>query len=89
VERRQGPPSTRKPEGQQTMTQPYTIDHDSNWRREAVRAWLFGLDLVSAELQDRIVTAWVSTWASSTHETLEDMPFSPAGGFFPLARHVN
>ena len=35
------------------MTQPYTIDRGSNWRRQAVRDWLFGLDLVAAELQER------------------------------------
>ena len=71
------------------MTQPYTIDRGSNSRRQAVQDCLFGLDLVSAELQERIVTAWVSTWASSSHERLEDMPFSPGGGFFPLMQHVN
>jgi hypothetical protein len=71
------------------MTQPYTIDRGSNSRREAVRDWLFGLDLVTPALQDSIVTAWTSSWASSTHERLEDMPFSPGGGFFPLMQHVN
>ncbi|RAI56169.1 hydrolase [Roseicella frigidaeris] len=71
------------------MTQPYSIDHGSNWRRQAVRDWLFGLDQVPEALQERIVTAWVSAWASSTHERLEDMPFSPGSGFYPLMRHVN
>ncbi|WP_158292164.1 HD domain-containing protein [Paracraurococcus ruber] len=71
------------------MTQPYSIDRGSNWRREAVRAWLYGLDRVSAPMQEAIVTAWVSAWASSSHERLEDMPFSPGTGFFPLMQHVN
>lgn len=71
------------------MTEPYRIERGSNSRRHAVQDWLFGLDLVSAPLQEAIVTAWVSAWASSTHERLEDMPFSPGGGFFPLMRHVN
>jgi len=71
------------------MTQPYTIDCGSNSRREAVRDWLFGLDLVSPPLRDDIVTAWASSWASSTHDNLADMPFSPGTGFFPLAQHVN
>jgi hypothetical protein len=71
------------------MTQPFAIDRGNNSRRAAVEDWLFGLDLVSPNLRDDIVTAWVSSWASSTHEKLTDMPFSPAAGFFPLAQHVN
>lgn len=71
------------------MTQPYSIDRGSNWRRQAVRDWLVGLDPLPEALQERIVTAWVSSWASSTHERLEDMPFSPGSGFYPLMRHVN
>lgn len=71
------------------MTEPYAIDRGSNWRRQAVRDWLFGLDQVPAAMQEQIITAWVSAWASSTHERLEDMPFSPGTGFFPLMRHVN
>ena len=71
------------------MTQPYAIDRGSNALRQAVQDWLFGLDLVSAPLQEAIVTAWASAWASSTHERLEDMPFSPGSSFFPLAQHVN
>ncbi|MEN0076348.1 MAG: HD domain-containing protein [Paracraurococcus sp.] len=71
------------------MTQPYSIDHGSNWRRQAVRDWLVGLDPLPEALQERIVTAWVSSWASSSHERLEDMPFSPGSGFYPLMRHVN
>ena len=71
------------------MTHPYTIDRGTSARRDAVRTWLFGLDLVAPALQDDIVTAWVSAWESSTHERLEDMPFSPGTGFFPLAQHVN
>ena len=71
------------------MTQPYSIDRGSNWRRQVVRDWLVGLDPLPEALQERIVTAWVSSWASSTHERLEDMPFSPGSGFYPLMRHVN
>ena len=71
------------------MTQPYTIDPGTEAQREAVRDWLFGLDLVSAALQDQIVTAWVSAWTSSSHARLGDMPFSPGSGFFPLMQHVN
>jgi hypothetical protein len=44
---------------------------------------------VSPALREDIVTAWVSAWASSSHERLEDMPFSPGEAFFPLMDHVN
>jgi hypothetical protein len=40
---------------------PYSIDHGSNSRRKAVEEWLFGLDLVTPDLREKIVTAWVST----------------------------
>ena len=70
------------------MTQPYTIDTTSNSKRKAVEDWLWGLDLVSPPLREKIVTAWVSSWASSPYERLEDMPFS-AGVDYPLMSHVN
>ena len=66
----------------------YSIDRASNSRRKAVEDWLFGLDLVSAELREKIVTAWVTTWGASPYERLEDMPFS-AGIEYPLMAHVN
>ncbi|MBR0650615.1 hypothetical protein GXW78_13145 [Roseomonas terrae] len=68
---------------------PYTIDRGSNWRREAVEQWLFGLDLVSPALRTDIVTAWVSAWASSPYDTLEAMPFTPDAPDYPLMSHVN
>jgi hypothetical protein len=71
------------------MTSPYRIDEGSNWRRQAVEEWLFGLDLVSPEVRQRIITAWVSAWASSAHESLDDMPFSPGSPTYPLKAHVN
>ena len=71
------------------MSEPYRIDRSSNSRRRAVEEWLWGLDLVSPETRDRIVTAWVSSWASSSHDRLEDMPFTFGGEFYPLMQHVN
>jgi hypothetical protein len=71
------------------MTEPYRIDSGSNWRRQAVEGWLFGLDLLSPPVREKVVTAWVSAWASSSHERLEDMPFSPGSPTYPLKEHVN
>jgi putative nucleotidyltransferase with HDIG domain len=66
----------------------YKIDTESNSRRKAVEDWLFGLDLLSPAVRDRVVTAWVSSWSSSPHERLEDMPFN-ASTDYPLMHHVN
>jgi hypothetical protein len=67
---------------------PYTIDRTANLRRTLVAEWLDGLDLVSPDLRDMIVTAWVSSWSSSPYENLSDMPFAPVADY-PLERHVN
>ena len=70
------------------MTEPFRIDRSSNQKREAVEAWLHGLDGLSAPTRDRVVTAWVSSWSSSLYARLEDMPFS-AGCDYRLMHHVN
>jgi len=70
------------------MSNPYTIDRSSNWRREAVAKSIWGLDLVSPGLREDVITAWVTTWAASPYERLEDMPCSE-GVDFPLLTHVN
>ncbi len=67
----------------------YTIDRTSNSRRQAVEEWLWGLDLVSPEVREKIVTAWVSTWSSSPYQELSDMPFSPSAPDYRLEWHVN
>jgi hypothetical protein len=53
---------------------PYVIDRASNSRRRAVEEWLFGLDLVSPDMREKIVTAWVSTWSSSPYQELAELP---------------
>jgi len=67
---------------------PYKIERASNSRRKAVEDWLFGLDLLSRDVRDNVVTAWVSSWSSSPYERLEDMPFN-ATTEYPLMNHVN
>ena len=69
--------------------QPYTIEHGSNSRRKAVEDWLWGLDLVTPELRDKIVTAWVTTWAASPYTEFSDMPYSPTAPHYRLEWHVN
>jgi hypothetical protein len=59
--------------GKSMPKQPYTIDHGSNSRRKAVEDWLFGLDLVTPDLREKIVTAWVSTWSSSPYAELSEI----------------
>ncbi|TDR94550.1 HD domain-containing protein [Enterovirga rhinocerotis] len=67
----------------------FTIERGSPDKRRAVEAALHGLDLVSSETRERIVTAWVSAWSSSSHATLEEMPYSPDVDGFSLLSHVN
>ncbi len=67
----------------------YTIERGRPDKRRAVETAFHGLDLVSAATRDRIVTAWVSSWTSSSHATLEEMPYSPDVQDFPLLSHVN
>src|SRR5271165_3783473 len=74
--------------GRIVMT-PYVIDRASNSRRRAVEEWLFGLDLVSPEVREKIVTAWVSTWSSSPYQELAEMPYSPGAPHYRLEWHVN
>ena len=70
------------------MSHPYTIDRTSNWRRQAVAEQIWGLDLVSPGVREDVITAWVTTWAASPYERLEDMPWTE-GVDYPLLSHVN
>ena len=67
----------------------YVIETERPERRLAVEAWLAGLDGVRPETRERIVTAWVSTWCSSSFAKLEDMPYSGLAPAYLLASHVN
>lgn len=70
------------------MPYPYAIDRTSNARREMVEEQVWGLDLVSPGLRDDVVTAWVTMFAASPYEALEDMPWTE-GVDYPLLAHVN
>ena len=67
----------------------YTITTGMPDKREAVGQWLAGLDLVSPTTRERIVTAWVTAWSSSSFAHLEDMPYSSLAPDYQLAKHVN
>jgi hypothetical protein len=68
---------------------PYTIERGSANQREYVENWLAGLDLVSPETRDRIVTGWITAWTSSPYESIEDMPYSKLAPGYLLYKHVN
>lgn len=67
----------------------FQIEHGDQDRREAVAAWLTGLDLVSDHVRDQVITAWVSAWKSSPFVSLEEIPTSPHAAGYQLRRHVN
>ena len=70
------------------MSHPYVIDRTSNWRRKDVAEKIWGLDRISPALREDVITAWVTTWAASPYEKLEDMPWTE-GIDYPLLHHVN
>ena len=67
----------------------FTIERGDPARRQRVAGWLDGLDGVSAETREAIITAWVSAWASSPFETLEEIPYSLIAPSYRLMDHVN
>lgn len=67
----------------------YVIERGSDNQRDYVENWLYGLDLVSPDVKDRIVTAWVTAWRSSPYEAIEQMPYSKLAPDYLLYKHVN
>lgn len=67
----------------------YTIQMGDPARRQRVSGWLDGLDEVSPATREAIITAWVSAWASSPFETLEEIPYSLLAPSYRLMDHVN
>jgi putative nucleotidyltransferase with HDIG domain len=67
----------------------FTLTTGTNHQRAAVRDWLAGLDALQPDTAERVVTAWVTTWACSDWAELDAIPFSAHAPGYPLARHVN
>lgn len=71
------------------MSSLYTLRAgDTEQRRVVLRAMprLAGL---GAPLRELAVTAWVSAWLSSTHDSLEEMPYSLQAPDYSLLDHTN
>jgi putative nucleotidyltransferase with HDIG domain len=66
----------------------YKIQQGSQADRTTVGNWLPGLDLISNEQRERVITAWVSSWRSSQYSDLSQMPFSSSAPQYPLMDHV-
>jgi hypothetical protein len=67
----------------------YTIEQGDAAQRQAVREWLHGIDLVNPQLQERIVTAWVTSWVASPYDHIEQFPYSASAPAYGLSKHVN
>jgi putative nucleotidyltransferase with HDIG domain len=66
----------------------YTIQKGSNAERQQVKEWLLGLDRLSSDSQEKIITAWISSWKSSNHMSMDNIPgFSFSA--YKLTDHVN
>ena len=71
------------------MSSLYTIQPgDSGQRKEVFRA-MPRLAELGAPLRERAATAWVSAWLASTHDSLEDMPYSLQAPDYRLLDHTN
>lgn len=75
--------------GSESDTTMYVIERASRKHRETVERDLFGLDLVSPDLREKIVVAWMTSWSSSVFEELRDVPWSKMGLDYALIDHVN
>ncbi|MDE1994084.1 MAG: HDIG domain-containing protein [Rhizobiaceae bacterium] len=67
----------------------YTIERDSTSHRRELEKKLYGLDLISDNLREMTVVAWMTAWTSSTFKTLEDMPWGGLHPSYLLIDHVN
>ena len=67
----------------------YTIEQGNAAQRQAVRDWLHGIDLVNPQLQERIITAWVTSWIASPYDSIGQFPYSTSAPGYGLSQHVN
>ena len=69
--------------------EPYKVTEGDAAQRRAVRDWLFGLELVSLPLQEKIVTAWITAWVASPYVEIAEFPYSTSAPDYGLREHVN
>ncbi|ASN52591.1 HD domain-containing protein [Sinomonas sp. R1AF57] len=67
----------------------YTIQAGNPRQRQEVIAAMPRLAEIDPDLREKAVTAWVSAWLSSTHSTLEEMPYSLQAPEYRLLDHTN
>lgn len=71
------------------MSSLYTLQTgDAEQRRGVLRA-MPRLAVLGAPLRELAVTAWVSAWLASTHDSLEEMPYSLQAPDYSLLDHTN
>lgn len=66
----------------------FEVSRGSKSQRTAIAEALFGLDLLSEEIRDKVITAWATTWGASTHKSISDVPFT-FGVEYSLIQHIN
>ena len=67
----------------------YNITLGDKAQRKVVEEALVALDLMPADLREKIVTAWTTSWLGSSFQSLADMPYAPIAPDYPLFDHVN
>ncbi|AMM31506.1 hypothetical protein SA2016_0818 [Sinomonas atrocyanea] len=71
------------------MSALYTLQAGDPWQRREVARALPRLAEIAPPLREQAVTAWASAWLSSTHSTLEEMPYSLQAPDYRLLDHTN
>src|SRR5699024_11469951 len=67
----------------------YEITKGTEEQRQQVREWLYGLDYLSEDKQEKVITAWLTAWQNSVYDNLEDMAYSSLAPSYTLKSHVN
>ncbi|MEY4099053.1 MAG: hypothetical protein RL300_224 [Pseudomonadota bacterium] len=68
---------------------PYAVETGTVEQRQAVADWLAGLDQLSPEVREKVITAWVTVLCWSDFDTIEEVPYYPGVPGYRLADHVN